>query len=65
MEAGIQQKSERENEGSIPTIKKKKAYFKIILFIFTFSTKLHKNITQVIGNLGIVEDNFFSCSLTA
>lgn len=54
MEAGIQQESEGENESSIPTIEKKKK-----LFRFSFSTKLHKTITQVIGNIGIVEDHFF------
>lgn len=39
--------------------KKKKEYLRIIFFRFTFSTKLHKNITRVIVNLGIVEENFF------
>lgn len=39
--------------------KKKKEYLKIIVFRFTFSQELHKNITQVTGNLGIVKDNYF------
>lgn len=33
---------------------KKKEYLKIILFRFTFSTRLHKNITQVIGIVMVI-----------
>jgi len=47
MEAGIQQESERENEGSIPTIQKKRSILKLFYLDLLLALIYIKNITQV------------------